>query len=718
MTNVILLTLLYLTYLPQILAGGSGHGHGGGLAPALDILKKKPILEKSETIWTTFQNGVSLSCNQTSLAVYIPHTAVLDPSSNQPVSNNLIFWQNDGSQHCRSNEYNTTHYLLAVDIAEWQFPCGTTRDSVSDEYRIKYENKIGFVRGKEGLELLANIQCSIQKDKNVAVLPDSSSNTQLETIWGRFQLKTSFFYDSEFVQNEALSTRDAAPKVQVGKSLFGKTEIIKYPEDKEKEDMPEIVVTELNCVATKSPNFKDSLVTENDKFTLKFLKNRCVGDDKTVIIKRNGESSLSEFKFQMFKWKNTINQYVYIHCQLALCNQKETNNKCSGLSENYNCHGDITLFKKQSNGRAKINGMGSTARAMAGSKKRKKRSLTEIPLPEAIDNRWVTVHSFGPIIPWDTSVIAPTLDRTKEEQKLINLLNHGIDPNNPSEKVAAKIVVGVVACFSLISLVVLSSVFYKKFIKTRRWEELLTPVQQGKNEIEQGFVFVLRSSTDPVLPKEERDKQEELENQDNDSDNDKKRRGHRKKKKKRKDGGDDDDKKRRKKKRAKSRGKSMREDGEGHRSRHRRRTKDGEDEDGEDRSPSRRRRGRSKVPHGFIQEEDENGENYAGGEGQEEEGEGHSPSKRRRRKHREGSRAPKERGKSRMRETSVIPEENEEEVEAAENGGEHDGERRRRRHTSRARSERPRGRSERPRERSEMPAADKAGGEDEEDYDL
>ena len=631
---IIIIIIYCLVFLAgKIYAGGDGHGHGhgdhgGGLAPVADhpLLKKNPIVKKQETNWKVLKNGVSISCNQTFIAVYIPHTSIFDENKQEPISKNMIFWNNDGSQHCRSQEFNTTHYIISVNIAEWNAPCGTVRDAETDMYRIKYKNSVSYVPPGQGtLAPLADVDCAIQKDKNVAVLPDSMSASKVETVWGAFEIKTSFYHDSEFTDVEALSTRDAAPKVQVGKSLYGKTEIVTFPDQKQQDDMPEIAVTVLNCIATKSPQYRDDLVTDTDKFTLRFIQDRCVGEDKTVIIKRNGHGGVSEFKFQMFKWKNTINQYVYLHCAVAICNNIETENQCSGQSLNYMCHGDITKFKVSSKPAGPVLG---SARPMGKKKRRKKREsdvYENIP-SGVIDSRYITIHSFGPIIPWDTSVIAPTLDRTKEEQKLIDLLNHGIDPENPPEKQAARIVIGIVAAFSCVSLLILGSVFYKKFIKTRRWEEFMTPIQQDKNEIQQGFVFVLRSSTDPVLPKDERQDQED---QDNDSDY--KERRHRKKKKKHNK--DTTDKAKRKKKK---RQKSMREDMEVRHKSRRRRTRD-RDIEGEDNmaandddmqelegSPSRKHRHRSRKP---------------------EDGENSSP-----RKHRGKSRRPD-------RETSMIPEE-------------------------------------------------------------
>ena len=682
--KILLLSILQLSKYAFPSPGG-GHGHMGGgdsnTNKNLSFNKKNNIMKQHETTWQTYKSGVVQSCNQTTIAIYIPHESVMDPSSSQPVNSNMIFWSNDGSEHCRSRKYNETHYALIVDIANWEFPCGTNRDAETDPYRIRYSNSVGWVDPeKAGLDVLADVDCNVMKDKNVAVLPDSASKSDLETVWGKFSLKTTFYHDAEFIPAEALSTRDAAPKIQVGKPLFIKSEITSYPDEKTKDDMPDIALTVLNCLASKSPQFSNHLLEKGDKFTLKFVKDRCIGGDRTVIIRKNGQGSYSEFKFQMFKWKNTVNQYLYLHCNVAICNNKESNNQCSGQSENYMCHGDITQFNRKSSRK----GIGSsllpvnTQQNRNGRKKRDtedvgyeifNRSTREIPAG-IIDERYITVHSFGPIIPWDTSVIAPTLDRTKEEQKLLDMLNHGIDPSNPPGKIAAKVVIGIVSVFSLISLVVLTSVVWKKFIKTRRWEEFMAPVQESKNEIEQGFVFVLRSSTDPVIPKDER--QEEQNN--NDSDNGGGHKKHKKKKKRRdKHGHGDDDEdgggKSRRKKKKRNRKESMRhghgDDGGGgrHKSR-RRKTRDHDEEDEEDASPSRRHRGSSRAPN----HEDEEG--------------GHR----------------RKRGKSRRpdREQSVIMEEPEEE-EAAEQG--------RSRH-KRERSERPRGRSEMPRGMSEVPEGD------------
>ena len=321
---------------------------------------------------------------------------------------------------------------MGINIAEWDYPCATMR--LTDDFKIKYSNEVVLLDQKtQQIVSLANISCVVQKDAEISVLDESHTMSRVETEWGGFTVKTSFYRSDEYNEGDVLTTLDKPPRVQVGYYIYAKSEITEYPEGKGYDNMTEIVLVDTDCYASKNSEYNSKEMANKHMI----IENRCItANDPTVIIQQNGGGHKVKFKFQMFKWRKTVNQYVYVHCGVAICNNKENGNMCSGRSYNYMCHGDTTNFRKK--------------RAV---------DLND----DTIDPRFTTHHSFGPIIPWDSSVIAPTLDRSREEQKIIDLINHGIDPDNPPEEQAVKVIVGVVASFTVISFLVIGIVFYRKY---------------------------------------------------------------------------------------------------------------------------------------------------------------------------------------------------------------------------------------------------------------
>ena len=366
-----LILLIFLKLLQAEPGGDHDHNNGhtnfiGGKRPQ----PKRPTIS-SKTNYVTLNNNVVYGCNETYISVFIPKTAVSDENG-EPVQNDRIMYRNDASFHCRSKEYNETHYAMFINVARWEYTCATTR--FKDDFKIRYLNEVVWVNPVSmSMDSLANITCTIHTDGDIVVLNESATKSRIPTLWGAFGVNTNFYRTSEFNEHEVLSAVTQAPKVQVGYYVYVKSEIVEYPEGKSAQNNSEIVVVLDHCFASKSsdPDIYD------EAFTYEIIEDRCIADP-TVVIRKNGQGSTSQFKFQMFKWRNTINQYLYVHCKVVICNNAESDNKCSGQSLNYMCHGDPTKF-------------------------RKKRSIENHG--SVLDYRYSATQSFGPIIPWDSSVM-------------------------------------------------------------------------------------------------------------------------------------------------------------------------------------------------------------------------------------------------------------------------------------------------------------------------
>ena len=109
---------------------------------------------------------------------------------------------------------------------------------------------------------------------------------------------TIVYRSNEYNEGVVLTTMERPPKVQVGYYVYVKSEILEWPEGRGANNMTDIVLVDTECFASKNAEYNAK--TEST-FKHNFIKDRCITDDKTVIIKRNGEDHLSQFNHAVYK---------------------------------------------------------------------------------------------------------------------------------------------------------------------------------------------------------------------------------------------------------------------------------------------------------------------------------------------------------------------------------------------------------------------------------
>merc|ERR1712072_816028 len=93
---------------------------------------------------------------------------------------------------------------------------------------------------------------------------------------------------------------------------------------------PNFVITMEECYASTSPS-----PTNMDTY-YNLVTNRCVNpNDETIRILTNGVGDSGRFKFNMFRWKDSIKR-VYLHCSVTICNSTSalctgSGGQCNGL---------------------------------------------------------------------------------------------------------------------------------------------------------------------------------------------------------------------------------------------------------------------------------------------------------------------------------------------------------------------------------------------------
>ena len=204
------------------------------------------------------------------------------------------------------------------------------------------------------------------------------------------------------------------------------------------------------------------------------IEDGCTADPGGVIIKQNGAAEIAHWKFQMFKWKNVAQheQFIYLHCRAWICTD------CTKPDPNHACLGDITTF-------------------------RRRRRVALFQDKEVVSDR-AQVFSVGPIYPKDGTVplLSDAPDSALRPGSPGEVENRPETPEEKEDNFVMAVIIGSVSGFCGLFLLIVLVVFVRKY-KEKPFEFCVKPKPEEEDEkkVEQGFVFELRSSTDPVIPR-------------------------------------------------------------------------------------------------------------------------------------------------------------------------------------------------------------------------
>ena len=103
--------ILFPTLILASPGGDHGsHGHQPSRPPTNSLRPNRPR-PPDQTQLTFFKNKVVLGCNETDMEIYIPKASVEDPESEEDFNPMRIMYRNDGSMHCRAQNFNDTRWF-------------------------------------------------------------------------------------------------------------------------------------------------------------------------------------------------------------------------------------------------------------------------------------------------------------------------------------------------------------------------------------------------------------------------------------------------------------------------------------------------------------------------------------------------------------------------------------------------------------------------------
>jgi hypothetical protein len=138
----------------------------------------------------------------------------------------------------------------------------------------------------------------------VGIKPAESVIEQ-KTGKGTFEVDMTLWKNSDF-ERDVNGQYSSNPIIRIGQQVCVKMNL------KSKLEMPHLVLTAANCWAAPGPN-----APEDQRHNI--IMKKCSSDeDYTTIIKKNGIDNEVKFCFQLYKWKQAMDQ-LHIQCEMSIC---------------------------------------------------------------------------------------------------------------------------------------------------------------------------------------------------------------------------------------------------------------------------------------------------------------------------------------------------------------------------------------------------------------
>jgi len=218
--------------------------------------------------------------------------------------------------------------------------CGTKLDHDTGNY--VYTNEIVFGPADASDDVIESsklqripIRCSY--DDRYVVSSDFGLKPYVKTIYfetgqGNISVEMNLYQREDYNPKSRLGAR---PMVLVGFPLYVSVKTDDIFGD------PAIKTTLEQCYASDQPSFK-----KMDSLLHYLVQGRCVSpDDSTVEIIKNGKSNEARFKFDMFRWRMQQTEFIYLHCEVRVCNSSAE--ICTGEGALCNSVNDLSSLESR-----------------------------------------------------------------------------------------------------------------------------------------------------------------------------------------------------------------------------------------------------------------------------------------------------------------------------------------------------------------------------------
>ncbi|KAK3738515.1 hypothetical protein QZH41_012035, partial [Actinostola sp. cb2023] len=209
---------------------------------------------------------------------------------------------------CIPYEKSTNHVILRTRLDA----CGTTNKHRNES--VTYYNSVTarVVQSKSRMYIVEfPFSCTFIKRRTIGT-PSFQLRKRVFVVeegFGNFSFEMNLFKSSLY--KNAFDVSEYPVKIPITKELFAQTKLLAT--DKNLEALT------YTCIATPSAN-------PHDQLQYSFIENGCVIDSTVKFKPVPGVTQ--EFQMLPFKFRNTRNSIVYLHCHVMVCHKDDVESRC------------------------------------------------------------------------------------------------------------------------------------------------------------------------------------------------------------------------------------------------------------------------------------------------------------------------------------------------------------------------------------------------------
>ena len=227
----------------------------------------------------------------------------------------LISFGGSEQEGCQAVEDAEGNYKLTIK-SPFSQNCGTS-PSRADNGDYIFANYVEWKKVYDGANAqesaiqrkikLVDFKCNYEDEYLLSMQPIKPAEAVIEKdiSKGSFKVDMSLWKNSDF-ERDVNGAYSSDPIIRVGQQVCVKLELASRLE------LDNLVLTAANCWAAANDN-----PTEEEKHRI-ITKKCTTEEDYTTIVKKNGIDDEVKFCFQIYKWKQAMDQ-LYIQCQMSIC---------------------------------------------------------------------------------------------------------------------------------------------------------------------------------------------------------------------------------------------------------------------------------------------------------------------------------------------------------------------------------------------------------------
>lgn len=255
-----------------------------------------------------------LTCSPDQMKISIDKRLLVRDQNSSPDSEKISLGNSDDAE-CQAVDDGNGNYVLSIN-SPFQDHCGTNLVRNEENSNYDFQNDVMWTMTQNGLpgeaaiqrrHKLVDFKCSYEDEYLLHMKPLKAAESTIEKTInkGSFDVDMTLWKNSDF-ENDVNGQYSDNPIIRISQQVCVKLDL------ESNLDMQNLVLTAADCWASHSDN-----PSEEEKHYM--IKGKCQSEeDYTTTIKKNGIDTEVKFCFQIFKWKEQMDE-LFVQCKLSVC---------------------------------------------------------------------------------------------------------------------------------------------------------------------------------------------------------------------------------------------------------------------------------------------------------------------------------------------------------------------------------------------------------------